>query len=424
MGLRTIIAMAFVHELEKIGSDLELSLSGVTAKEAESVIKASFLEPLLKVAKPRYAREALNAAQAGDTNTLNQIAGAHEQLGLKGREAGALGGGAEAGAFLNLGRAPGQVGGPNHHVEKFYNPESGISRGDYTRQLVEQKKKFTDTARAMSPEARAMVPEMHGSESKNIGTPTQRTRSTHEFVPGMQSMRQMDNRGEMLDQVEKNVISPMKARGMSMGDTMREDVDKAGDPTRKVNFGNVVSSQTGPKVVDFLPHEQGQQYLPGQSFGAHAPNILKDNVDMSPRQAKAEFYNPKTQVHQADTEGQAKAKATWQRSGQTPDFEVNAVPFHARQQKQQQSQEQSAPTARAGNISSPLSKAPTNVAGVPTPSPRAPAMAPSASMPTNILPPAVRPAAPGALAAPVATAAQHMPTFRPTLPKLPALARH
>ena len=105
-------------------------------------------------------------------------------------------------------------------MQKYYNPESGITRGDETRKLVEMKKNFTDTARSMSPEARSMVPDMYGHASKNVNTPLQRTTSTHEFVPGMQSMRKMDNRGEQLDQVEKHVITPMKARGMAMGDTM------------------------------------------------------------------------------------------------------------------------------------------------------------------------------------------------------------
>jgi len=411
MGLRTIVAMAFVHELEKIGSDLKLPLNGVAVKEAESVIEQSFLEGLLKVAKPRYAREAMNAAQAGDMDTLNQISGAHERLGLKGREAGALGGGAEAGAFLNLGRAPGQMGGPNHHVEKFYNPESGITRGDYTRQLMEQKQKFTDTARSISPEARAMVPDMYGHESKNIGTPTQRTRSSHEFVGGMHSLRKLDNRGELLDQVEKHVISPMKARGMSMGDTMREAENATGNVEQRVNTGNVVNSPTGPKVVDFLPHEQGQQYLPGQSMGHYDPNLHKDNVDMAPRQAKAEFYNPKSQIHAADAEGQAKAKANWQRGGMVPDFEVNAVPFNQRQKQQQA-----------------LAHAPTVRPNVPAAPPAAPAS--MQSTPTALQGPArvgalqPPPAAPGALAP---SAAMHAPTAqlgrpRPmSVPKMPSI---
>lgn len=368
------------------------------------VLLAPFLDELEKIARTRYAREAGDALRSGDTGTLNQIAQAHQQLGLGQREVGPLGGGAEAGAFLNLGKAQGQTSGPNMHVEKFYNPESEISRGAETQQLVGMKKQFTDQARSLSPQARSIVPDMYGHQTINQGTAGSRTRSTHEFVPGASSLlnAQGGTRRDALDQVNEHVLNPMKAKGMAMGDTIREAPDANGDTRRFTNFGNVVHSPTGPKVLDFLPHQQGTDYIPGKSFGKYAPNEATDKFDMSPGQAKQEFYNPKAAVTPAAPGMQASAQKLFQAGGIVPDFKPNSVSSSP------------PPTATAATAKASPQAMGQQASGMPT---RATAPAPTAAIP--------RPAA-GALAGPAASAPSGMNSvntrpmssmpFRPTMP--------
>ena len=168
---------------------------------------------------------------------------------------------------------------------------------------------------------------------------------------------------------------------------------------RSVNYGNVVNSPSGPKVVDFLPHQHGQTYLPGKSFGEYAPNYKTDNLEMSPRQAKAEFYNPKLQAEKASPELQAKAKAQWSRVGRTPDFDVNAVPHHARM-KQQAAVAMGAPTAQP--TVQPMATAAASPAArrTPQPAPTSPLRSPAMSAPTAVVPkPSIAPAVRGALTA-------------------------
>lgn len=399
----------------------------------------TFLDELTKIARTRSAREAEAALHAGDTGTLNQIGQAHQQLGLSPRAVAPLGGGAEAGAYLNLGRAQGQQAG-GLHVEKFYNPNSDITQGDYTRQLVEKKKEFTDTARGMSPEAKSMVPDMYGHSSKNQNTPLQRTRSTHEFVGGASNLHDLpaQQHEPLLDQVERHVISPMKARGMSMGDTMHEGPSRynPNEITRKVNFGNVVNSPQGPKVLDFLPHQKGQEYIPGQSYQTHAP-IGGLEGETSPSKARAEFHNPKQRVFPAGPDDQARAQDNWQRGGITPDFNVNELPFGERMKAKDQAL-QSAATPRApqsavvggsqvesaqttpARPARPAAPAPEQAATVSPGARRAPlAAAPATTGAPTVAPPARRPLMPAAAAGGIAhprmiTPSTVAPTVAPT----------
>jgi hypothetical protein len=354
--------------------------------------------------------------RSGDTDTLNQIAQAHQQLGLKSREVGSLGGGAEAGAFLNLGKAEGQTSGPNMHVEKFYNPVSNISRGDHTRQMVDQKKQFTDTARNLSPEAKAMMPEHYGNHSNNIasvGGDLQRTRSTHEFVPGMGKSGPLSE--EQIDKVEQHVINPMKERGMSLGDTVREGPsmrNPSGPINRHINRGNVVSSPSGPKIVDFLPHTQGKNYLPGESFKKYAPDYNPNDTgpsgEISPAAAKKEFFNPSTSVRPAPQQVQSMAGKLWDKGGIPPDFNVNKTPYNQRSY---------APgnQVKATPITSPPVSAPTAVVGRPrqstNPMPTIASPPPSTSSPTTAM--ATAASAPTAVVRrpqPMATQPAHAPS--------------
>jgi hypothetical protein len=329
----------------------------------------SFLDELEKIALTRSVKEWRGATAAGDTGTADQIARGHAQLGAKPRylEDISLGGeeagvdkmmghaGAPAPAAPNLqqrlqtykankselgvaGRSPTQsvmsspegrgallrgtqaapqAAAPNESgvlARKLYKPDSTISRGEFTPQLLQQKQQVTDQARALSPEAKAMVPAMYGHETHGAGG-LQRSTSTHEFVPGISDLRGKNvgtpdqkvwSRGTEartdLTNIQDKVLNPMAAKGHTMADT----VSSTG-----TNYGNVVNSPQGPKVLDFLPQSKGQLNPAIQSFGKYAPTkteFAEGGTHGNMGALRKEVFNPKMNIQEASPEMQSKAQ--------------------------------------------------------------------------------------------------------------------
>lgn len=332
---------------------------------------AAFLDELEKIAVTRSVQEWRSMNAAGDTAGADAIAKAHGQLGAKPRylEDISLGGaeagvdkmmgtaGAQAGAGPNLqqrleqykankanlgvegrtptqsvksspdGRAtllrgtqaPAQAAAPNESgyiARKLYKPDSDISRGEFTPQLLEQKQRITDQARSLSPEAKAMVPAMYGHQTAGTGG-LQRTTSMHEYVPGLSDLRGKNigtddkpiwNRSQQgrsdLVNVQDKVLNPMNAKGMTMADT----VSATG-----TNYGNVVNSPQGPKVLDFLPNVQGEKNPALESFKTYAPQgsqFVEGGPKGSVGQLRKEVFNPKMQIQHASAGDQMTAART------------------------------------------------------------------------------------------------------------------
>lgn len=231
------------------------------------------------------------------------IAGASHQLGSKPRYLKDLStGGEEAGVDLMMGHRAGPTGESNQGgllARKLYKPDSLVSQAEFTPQLLQQKQTMTDTARALSPEAKAMVPAMYGHDTMNAGTSGQRTTSFHEYVPGLSDLRgkKVDgqysrpaaDRAADLTGVQQHVLDPMAAKGMTMADTVRRRPEHEilneeqarttsllhhpTSPTRNlgVNYGNVMGSAQGAKVLDFLPSAEGQANPAIESMKKYAP---------------------------------------------------------------------------------------------------------------------------------------------------------
>jgi hypothetical protein len=217
-------------------------------------INQAFVVEFEKSARTRAQQEVRRALAAGDEATAGTIAKGYGRLGLAPRYVKDIsGGGQEAAVDMMMGKRTG----PSQEVQglfarKLYKPDSSISRGDYTSQLLEQKQRMTDAARRISPEAKSMVPAMLGHETRGTG-PLQRHLSYHEYVPGIGDIRKTPNPTAQLDKVEQGVLDPMKAKGMTMSDTIS---NRGG--SRGANYGNVVSTPRGPKVLDFLPSVRGE----------------------------------------------------------------------------------------------------------------------------------------------------------------------
>lgn len=330
----------------------------------------AFLDELEKIAATRSVKEwrALNAA--GDTAGADAIAAGHAQLGAKPRYLEDISlGGAEAGVDKMMGSAaapaaagpnlqqrfqqyqqnkaelgvagrsptpsvkaspegraallrgtqgPAQAAAPNESgyiARKLYKPDSDISRGEFTPQLLAQKQQITDQARALSPEAKAMVPAMYGHQTMGAG-PLQRSTSMHEFVPGLSDMRgknigtadkpvfsQMEGARAKLTDVQNKVLNPMAEKGMTMADT----ISRSG-----VNYGNVVNSPSGPKVLDFLPNVKGQKNPATESFRTYAPQgsqFVEGGAKGNMGALRKEVFNPQMRINPATGPDQMRAAA-------------------------------------------------------------------------------------------------------------------
>jgi hypothetical protein len=307
---------------------------------------SSFVDELEKIALTRSVKEWRASSAAGDTAGANQIAQGSAQLGLKPRYLQDISmGGEEAGVDKMMGHA-GAAGLPSTAVRgqspasntmtptatgpaqnadgliarKLYKPDSTITRGEFTPQLLEQKQKATDMARGLSPEAKSMVPAMYGHETHGAGG-LQRSTSMHEYVPGTSDLRGV--KGEQgwsnvpaarqnLEKVRDTVLNPMAAKGHTLGDTISET---------GTNYGNVVNSPQGPKVLDFLPKSRTQLDPTTQSFGTYAPTHTEfaHKVETAPGefrpgthgsmgQLRKEVFNPQMNIQPASPAMQDRAQ--------------------------------------------------------------------------------------------------------------------
>ena len=404
----------------------------------------SFLDELTKIAATRSVKEWRAANAAGDQGTADAIAAGHAQLGAKPRylEDISLGGaeagvdkmmgsaGAPAAAGPNLqqrlqqykankaqlgveGRSPTQsvksspegraallrgtqgpaaAAAPNESgyiARKLYKPDSDISRGEFTPQLLAQKQRITDEARALSPEAKSMVPAMYGHQTMGSG-PLQRSTSMHEFVPGLSDMRgknvgtadkpvfsDMSQARGRLTNVQEKVLNPMSQRGLTMADT----ISRTG-----VNYGNVVNSPSGPKVLDFLPNVRGEKNPATESFRTYAPQgsqFVEGGAQGSMGALRKEVFNPQMRVQPASGPEQMRAAAILR--GEKP------APVAPSPQASVQTSKPGAPAAAATSV--PAARQAPAAAATSVPRSRMPAPALPAHTPTM-------PAAPGALHAP------------------------
>lgn len=432
---------------------------------------AAFLDELEKIAVTRSVLEWRAANAAGDQAGADAIAQAHGQLGAKPRYLEDISlGGAEAGVDKMMGSAGAQpVAGPNFQqrleqykankaqlgvdgrtptqsvksspegraallrgtqgpaaasapnesgyiARKLYKPDSDISRGEFTPQLLEQKQRITDQARALSPEAKAMVPAMYGHQTMGQGG-LQRTTSMHEYVPGLSDLRgknigtedkpiwsrSQQSRADLVN-VQDKVLNPMHAQGKTMADTIS---------ATGTNYGNVVNSPSGPKVLDFLPNVQGEKNPALESFKAYAPkgsDFVEGGAQGSMQQLRKEVFNPKMQIEHASAGDQIAAARTL--GGQAPAPGSLHTPANANASAQAMATPRPASRGGAPSMASsaPTSRPAVSASGVRPSMPAGGALAHAPTMPS---PQGAFAHAPTARPAASALSNMHLPTARP-----------
>jgi len=279
------IKSAFESELAKIATPGELRPNNALTTLAPRMATIK-MAPGSKIAATRAVKEWQAANAAGNQAGADQIAKGYGDLGLKPRQLKDISpGGAEAGVDLMMGRkavpSTGEVNQSGYVARKLYKPDSPVSQGEFTPKLLEHKQQMTDQARSLSPEAKSMVPAMYGHETHGAGG-LQRSTSFHEYVPGISDLRGQkaeangravysnprDQYMGAVNKVNETVVNPMEAQGHHMMDTtkIRNSSGSLG-----TNWGNVVNSPQGPKVLDFLPHTEGQANHALDSLHTYAP---------------------------------------------------------------------------------------------------------------------------------------------------------
>lgn len=266
----------------------------------------AFADELEKIAATRSVKEWRRLQAKGDTEGAAQVARASGDLGLKPRYLEDISsGGEEAGVDKMMGRVRSPSGEVNESgvlARKLYKPDSSITRGEFTGKLLDQKQRVTDAARGLSPEARNMVPAMYGHQTTGQG-PLQRSTSFHEYVPGVHELLENDKvtpaTSRNLQSVRKNVLQPMQARGMTLMDTISHEGG--------VNYGNVVGSASGPKVLDFLPSIQGESEHAVHSLMHYAPEGSSQFGQGRLGDLRKEVFKPQMAIHPASPQAQAAA---------------------------------------------------------------------------------------------------------------------
>lgn len=288
-----------------------------------------------KAAANRSVKEwrALNAA--GDTAGADHLAKAYGGLGNQPRYLRDISiGGSEAAVDQMMGRVQnpttGAVNESGYVARKLYKPDSDITRGEHTNQMLHQKQQLTDEARALSPQAKSMVPDMYGHKTMGSGG-LQRTISDHEYVPGLtdirgsrvqtpqgaQWSRTPNARRTDLEAVQSTVLKPMESRGKMMADTIT---------AQGTNYGNVLNSPSGPKVMDFLPIVEGQKDHISDSYRKYAPTSPSKytegaagaNPNKLQRELRREVFRPQQAVSEAPAHMQMQAAAHLRGEGPAP----------------------------------------------------------------------------------------------------------
>lgn len=365
--------------------------------------------------QPSAPRSALAGRQAL-AGRLEQMKANKAELGVEGRSpTQSVKSSPEGRAALLRGTqptAPAAGTNPNESgyiARKMYKPDSYISQAEFTPQHVQQKMDMTQAARALSPEAKSMVPDMYGMKTQGAG-PTQRTMSYHEYVPGMQDLRgknigtadkpifsNREQGSQDLSAIKDKVIAPLRQQGMLMGDVTGE---------RGTNWGNVARARDGSaKVVDFLPAVAGESSHAAKSFAKYAP---MPTMRHSPEgggslgDLRKEMYKPTMQSRPASPQQAQLALSAHQAAAAPTPAPASNAPT-------------AAPPGQRAPAVRPPTATPSPVSGVARTQP-APGMA---SAKTSIAPPAQQGAA-TTPAIPRAAPVPNMQSSAPTRPAVPA----
>lgn len=207
-------------------------------------------EPDVKTAAPAWIRETRKALQGGSLSDATAITSRMADAGTRLVKPLSMGG-QEAAAGLMAGKSLAGPTATGMQVRKFYKPDSFVANREAMTDVLAKKQDVVTSARALSPQAREMVPDMHGFQELHSGDRLRHI-SDHEYVHGLRPMRH----GETLQHgatLDREVVRPMQMSGRPVGDIPQPSwSDPRGYSGNASNL--MVDAQGAPKMVDFLPH--------------------------------------------------------------------------------------------------------------------------------------------------------------------------
>ncbi|MFZ1075395.1 MAG: DUF5661 family protein [Minisyncoccia bacterium] len=288
---------------------------------------AMLLAPgLKKEAKTRMVKEWRKAHAAGDTAMKSALEGAAGKLELNPRHLRDLGRGEEATAMHMMGglTPTGYKVPAGQMVQKLYDPQSLVSRGDLTGRVLADKQKITDVVNqaAKARGESAPMAEMYGFNAPG----KERWQSFHEYVPGkglLPGDEELKNMSRtQIGEVKGNIH---KALGRMTGVVQKGNQDVAGHGLNiqdvvvprtgggnAINAGNVVpTAGGGHKILDFLPGGSGyHEGDPRKEFAARIQadpsarhdkallgRVLQGKGPSSAQEMKNQFYSKDPNAH-------------------------------------------------------------------------------------------------------------------------------
>lgn len=208
---------------------------------------ADYALSLLKLSAPRWAKEVGRAMQHEGIDAARGISSQMSHAAPRLINPLSMGG-QEAAVGLMAGKPIQGNAAGGLFARKMYKPDSAISNAKGTTKLLAQKQQATDTIWSISPEARSMVPEMHGFKEMGSGDKLRHI-SDHEYVHGARGMQPHEYAGATRA-VQDKVVFPLDMQGMPVGDLPTF----TGHGHVTGNVSNVMMDAAGkPKVMDFLP---------------------------------------------------------------------------------------------------------------------------------------------------------------------------
>jgi hypothetical protein len=281
-------------------------------QETATALLVEFNE--IKLASTRWQRELQDSVKhttsgLGTGGDADAIARAASDLGLSPRYVRDIStGGAEGAVDLMAGRAPGAGRGESGLIaRKLYNPESSITRGENTRELIKLKQRVSDAAEKETP---GLFSKMYSGEE--LQTPRGlRHVSHHEYVPGVTPGHAIPSDREAMKHLRGQLDVVGRRSGTHVADAVIDIHENMGAMARipmgetspgllgrlgfrgAVNAGNVVHDANGNvRVIDVLAAERGpfgknpamkqqlQDLVSATRGKPHVPGDIAKNVGM------------------------------------------------------------------------------------------------------------------------------------------------
>jgi hypothetical protein len=150
------------------------------------------------------------------------------------------------------------MGGQGLVVRKWSRLDSPIARGKKAQELFKMKLQANEAARALGPEAQAMVPKIYGQGTKTLKDGTTLYYMDQAYEHGLTPVPKHEQ-ASAVRKVLSTVIQPLREKGIDLLDVV---------DGKKLREGNVMKTPSGQlKIIDSVPVIDGKSPAFRQRMG-------------------------------------------------------------------------------------------------------------------------------------------------------------